>query len=253
MASVTSYYIKCGKCNNSKIKSDENFNTNKHFLLCQDCRDNCKLYSKSFCIKQLQISKKDIKLLKYLLSSEGKFYLDSDIENIIQNKFNNKIKRKLSIENQRLERKKNLQKKLADYKLDYRNIGDCFTYVKYGYPEIEDVIKNEIERYIKLSRRRDILCKELKKYDIPYDERNDSICYNYIHGISEKSLYDIVNDAKIENFYKTQTEYPKIFHLYSDEKAKDIALQNYLNKTEEKNIDQIANQLLENEFILRLD
>lgn len=258
---MISFFIKCRKCNTNTIRADSSIDLNNHFVLCSLCKKSSKLYSKTFCLKQLLLSTNDLKSLKYLYSKNKiKYYLDEDIENIIKIKFKEieknkekKLARAKHYEKLQCLRKEKLQKSLAEYKLDIKPFGDCFTYIKYGYPNLETVIKNEINRSMELSRRKKILFEELQKFGLVYNDTANSICYEYINGISNKSLNDTIDDAKIENFFINHTNYLELTKIYSDEIAKEKALANYMTLTDESNRHEIANSLINKTFMINLD
>lgn len=252
---ITFFFVKCKKCDDD-LRMSRLIDLTNCFVLCPNCKNSSKLYSKTFCLQQLLLSNDDLLPLKYLYANnKTKYYLDDDIENIIKIKFDKiqenkkkKLIRKKKVELQQLERKKELIKCFADYKLECRSFGDCFTYIKYGYPDIKTVIQNEINKSIELSHRKEILYNELQKFDLPYIEARNSICYDYVNGISNKSLQDTINDAKIENFFMIHTEYLELQKIYPDDIAKEKALSNYINKTDEFNRHEIADKLFNKLF-----
>lgn len=260
---MTFLLTKCKKCGcdfNCNLRTNLLKDLENQFFLCSSCKNSSKLYSKNFCLKQLLLSDNDLSPLKYLYNNnnnkKAKYYLDDDIENIIKIKFDSinkknekKIFRAKQKEKLQSSRKQNLIQCLTEHKLDYKPFGECFTYVKYGYPDIETVIKNEINKSIELSRRKKILYKELQKFNLPYCEKN-SVCYDFINNISDKSLNDIINDAKIENFFINYTNYSELQKIYPDDIAKEKALANYISKTDKSNRHEIANKLINNTFTL---
>jgi hypothetical protein len=242
------------------LRSNAAIDPDSNFALCPSCRDSCKLYSKTFCLKQLLISKDDLLPLKYLynVDSKVKYYIDDDIERIIKVKFKaiekNKERRLVKAKHSemvKLERRRELIEKLSEYKLNYKPFGDCFTFVQYGYPKINTVIENEIKKSIELSLRKKLLYSELKKFNIPY--REDSVCYDFINGITSKSLNDTITDAKIEDFFINYTNYEQLREVYPDEIAKEKALSNYMRDTSEPDRHEIANTLNDKDFTISID
>jgi hypothetical protein len=262
---MTSFSNKCRKCKIRQQVTDTNgtINFDVHFILCKECYNSSKLYSKTFCLNQLALSKSDISPLKYLYTDnkDVKYYLDDDIENIVKTKFDKIQKNKLKrIEKARhlalvqQERKDNLIRHLADHKLEYKRYGDCYTYVTYGYPDIELVIQNEIDKATKLSNRKYLLYNELQKFGISYSESNDSICYEFANEITDKSLDDVISDAKIEDFFIKFTNYLELRKIYTDdETAKEKALNSYMEKTDESNRHEIANDIINKVFVVNID
>lgn len=257
---MTSFLVKCRKCLCDLILNS--FIDEKNcFMLCENCKNCSKLYSKTFCLRNLLLSKNDLISLKYLHNKKKtKYYLDDDIENIIKIKFdeiqknkekrNKRIKKQESIE---FIRRKTLGNRLAEYKLEIKPFGDCFTYIKYGYPSIDVVIQNEISKSIELTRRKKILYKKLQQFNLPYNETYDSCCYKFVNGISDRSLNETINDVKIEQFFMDYTNYLELLKSNPDDIAKDKALENYINNTEESNRHEIANDLINKTFTICID
>ena len=257
---MTSFSVKCLKCNQCCELHEI---ADNQFVLCNDCRNTSKLYSKTFCLKQLLLSKEDLESLKCLYNEKKsanniKYYLDDDIEYIILNKFNQiqknkekKLARLQKLEAQQSLRKEKLTQMLSEHKLECKSFGDCYTYIKYGYPTIETVVSNEIKQSMQLAERKKILYKELLKYNLPYNEKIDSVCYDYINGIS--SLSDTINEARVENFFIIHTDYPKLNKIYPDEIAKEKALMNYIRMTDESNRHEVATLLIDEIFTISID
>ena len=170
-------------------------NIKKQFIICDLCQKNYALFSKSFCINELLLSKSDLEELNYFLKGTTKLFLEDDIQILIKkkygdiNNYNTYKQNKLSTKMQRLnlqqkireERKNELINRLSEYKLEYKTYGDCYTHVQYGYPEINTIIENELEKYKKIfSKKQEIIntCNEL-------NEEIGSKHYKYIHGITK--------------------------------------------------------------------
>lgn len=265
--------FQCKKC---KVNLNFNavfskFDGNKQYILCDQCiSEDTKLYTKSFCINNLLLSLDDLVKLKYLfmdninitikkklaLQQSGKYYLDTDIENFIKIKYGDikqynefvkikknklKTKRKKSSEIQH-NRKKFLIAKLNENKLKYKNYGDCYTFVNHGFPDIDTLIKNELNKADELDKRKQILKQELEKINVPYSEKYRSLCYDYIYKISNKSLEDTIKDAKIENFFCKNTIYPQLCNDYPPDVAKNIALNIYIKNKYKKKEENEINQ-----------
>lgn len=149
-------YSKCVFCNTStsyRLKDD------KSFIVCDECQQKYDLFTKSYCMDTLLLNKNDLDALKCFHKSNQKLYLKDDIQKLIAIKYGDdyknykekkllqKYKRISNINSRREERKKNLVEKLADYKIECKNYGDCYTYIQFGYPDIDVVVTNELEKY----------------------------------------------------------------------------------------------------------
>jgi hypothetical protein len=155
--------------------------------------------------------------------NKKRFFIFSDVHDIIIEKFG-------SVENMDIikkeremdDRKKKLIEALEYNKLEYKNYGDCFSYVKYGKPSIETVISNELEK-LELKRNRKIsLANELAKYGIPLDETLPS-CYNYINNIGCKSLSEAISEIRVEQYMKNNTNYNRYLERLDPIRAKRLA------------------------------
>lgn len=229
--------VTCYKCPAS-TERPMNFNNEIEFILCSQCENNYKLYSKTYCIKQLSLTNNDLSSIKYKHNPKHKFFLEQDIKEIIKNKYGNgleelQLKRKLRrLTNKRIKQNKRydlLKEKLMENNLEHRRVGDCFTFVKYGYPSIDNVIKNEKERKDEIQKRRDILNNELKKYKLEIDNNYRSACYDYIYNITNKTIADTIDDTKINQFLSNNSTYSKLSQIYPKDIAAKIVLKSYFN------------------------
>jgi len=130
------------------------------FILCDICQNQNALYSKSFCINDLLLLKSDLDNVRCFHKGNTKLFLECDIRLLIkqkygsesdykdykQNKMFQKYKKINNILQKREDRKKSLMEQLADYKLEFKTYGDCYTFIQFGYPQLETVIENELEK-----------------------------------------------------------------------------------------------------------
>lgn len=186
-------------------------NEYNQIVLCDVCQSNHAMFSKTFCINELLLSKHDLEGLRYFIKGSSKLFLEDDIQILIEQKYGdinsyniykeNKItnkKQKQTVHQTLIQqRKEQLIDKLIEYKLEYKPYGDCYTYVHYGYPKIDNVIENELEKYKKIfSRKQEILC-ECEKLGRSLDEQIGSEHYNYIYGISNLYKSSDTNDDHV--------------------------------------------------------
>jgi hypothetical protein len=152
----------------------------KSFVLCDPCYKKNITLSKSFCLNELLINKNDLNNIKCFKKNNQYLYLADDIYNFMENDNNylsykeekllQKYNKISNITILRKNRKKQLEDILAQNKLDYKNWGDCFTYVQFGYPSIETVIQNELERCHQIFIRELSNKSDLNKSDIDSDK-----------------------------------------------------------------------------------
>lgn len=98
-----------------------------------------------------------------------------------------------------LERRNEIKNIFDDNKLEYKEYGECFLYVKYGKPPIETILETEINKIKMINNRRMKLANKLNKLDIELDE-NNKLCYEYINNIGCNGLNDTVRMIEIDNY-----------------------------------------------------
>lgn len=195
--------MNCEKCNNIVCV---NINSNNFYFFCNKCIKSLKLCSKSNCKKLFMLNDSDLVNLKIIyLNSNYNFYLYDDVYKIILTKYGSLDNLEYLIKNKRkkcnnikVEREKILKEQLMLNKLEYKNYGDCYSYVNYGKPPIEQVLVNELEKLYEKNKRRLNLASELSKINMTLDETIKP-CYEYINDlIPEKSIDDIVKKIQFE-------------------------------------------------------
>lgn len=149
-------------------------------------------------------------------------------------------------------RKNKLINKLQENKLMMKHNGDCYSYIKYGHPGIEQVINNELLKTEYKTNRKIKLAKKLSKLNIVLDESLPS-CYNYINNLGCKSLNDIVQNIEIEYFLKHHTKYDKLIKIHSPSKAKNLALRNFVFSDNQTITEKVPEKIRNNSIILSFD
>lgn len=168
-----------------------------------------KICSKTKALKLFKLKESDfvnIKELNIELSHKPKhtYYLYSDILNIVAEKYGSIGAFKSSLSNSKSnnyskstlfkeDREKQLREAFYDMKLEPKNSGDCYTYINYGVPDLDQVIKNEITKLNDKTNRRVLLASRLDQLNISFDESLSS-CYNYINNIGSNDLDATVNE-----------------------------------------------------------
>ena len=114
-------------------------------------------------------------------------------------------------------------------KIEFKNYGDVYSYINYGKPDIETIIKNELTKLADKNKRRLELSNELNKLNIPFDETFKA-CYEYINNIGTKDFIDIIRSIEIEYFLKTKTNYIELRKKYDRKTAQDMAMMYYSEK-----------------------
>jgi hypothetical protein len=246
MTHICTYCNKKLRINNLKIDS-KIYDATKHFLLCKNCVTTTIVCSKSKCKEMYLLTDTDLIGIKILyianLNNSTSYYLYSDIETIITNKYGNvdSLKKKLKKRESRKQsinekkqkiiakRKQELINALDENKLEFNNYGDTFMYINYGKPDIETIIKKEVKKTSKRMTRRRRLSKALSKVNIKLDETLESV-NNYINNNNNNTLDEVVRAVEIEYFFKYKTDYDELSKTMDYTEAKDIAMQQYMKK-----------------------
>ena len=142
------------------------------------------------------------------------------------------------------QRKELLSQRLGEYRLPIRAYGDCFSFVEYGKPFIDEVVDNELTRADEYQKRRVELSKELNEREIIYDESYPD-CLNYVKQRNHKTLHDTVRAIEIESFLRDNTNYLEIVPIYGKHKAQELALCQYYQQD-----DDIEPKILPNDEVI---
>ena len=144
-------------------------------------------------------------------------------------------------------RKKELFEKLCDNKLEYIKNGSCESFIKYGTPSIDTVIRN-IQHKTNIETKRLIrVLKRLKQNGEVYDETNKYYA-KYIKD-GRDFEYNVIEGMK-EWFYKNRTDYMILLKLYKDDDiAKAMAFNKYVRNHP---ADKYTNLIIQSEMIIRL-
>ncbi|QKF93621.1 XPA domain-containing protein [Fadolivirus algeromassiliense] len=251
----------CENCNTiMNLSVFDNDLKDKYYLFCKKCIKDMKICSKSKCKKIFLFNDLDLKNLKKIYidtNSAHQFYLFSDVEQLIINKYESidvldklikqrhqeKQKRNNKIINQKIEREKKLKELFIVNKLEYKNYGDCYSYIHYGEPSLEQVLENELNKLKIKNQRRILLANELYKLHIPLDENLKS-CYEFINNLSSKELHDVVRCIEVEYFLKNNTNYMELSKIHGHAIAQEMAIREYAqNQKLPKNIDNKYNRI----------
>jgi len=205
------YY--CHSCNKHLKNSILYKNYIDEHLFCNLCLKSQKVCSRSKCKKIFLLSDNDINgLKKIFINSNQQFFLYNDVKKVVLNKYGtmknlenilldkkrNKDIKITKQNNSKLDRENKLREALIINKLEYKNYGDCYSYIHYGKPSLETVIFNELKKNQEKSNRRTILAMELNKLGLTLDE-SIPLHYEFINNLNDKSLWEVINCVKKEN------------------------------------------------------
>ena len=239
----------CDKCQielNLSGLNKRRVERNKHFFLCLNCTHIIQLISMSDADQKYLLKKQDISGLKYLYfenpKNRIKLFLLSDVISKSLSKYGcfdnlNKLKKEKSdtiIKATQKKRKvielrmKELQDTYKLNKLHFRYIGDAYSYINYGKPSIQNIIKNELKKVTKKTKRKIRLANSLKEKSLPFDESMRE-CYDYINRVGTRNLKETVEEIEIELFLQNNTEYKKYLREHDRDQARHLAYQEYIN------------------------
>lgn len=246
---MENYKYKCDNCHTT-IYTCYNGDKSQYYFFCKTCMTNLQICSKSKIKKLFYLNDNDLNNSKHVYLNNNKyvFYIYNDIKKIIQQKYGSfenfeklRIKKKqkkqeklnkLSSDIQK--REQMLKEELTLNKLEYSLTPDNYSYIHYGKPDLKNIISIEIEKVNSKNKRMAELAKELDKINIEVDETLKP-CYDYINNITYKKLSEIVKEIEIEHFFKHETNYLELCKIYSEKKAKELAINSYLNSKNNKN------------------
>jgi hypothetical protein len=235
------------------LNNTRKYEQDKHHLICKWCLKKYNLWSMSKCKSIFMLNNINFKKVKCIYidnpKNKNKFFIFNEIEPLIIEKYESstistsmdkinkikkdKTKKKDDIKNKR---RNELKRVLEEHKLSYKNHGDCYSYVENSYPPINEIIENEVNKLNIIRQRKIKLANELNKESIVFDEDLPS-CYNYINNIgSNKNLYDVVQECKVEHFFKMNTDYLKYLENYDPIKAKKLAAKDKILPQKRNNI-----------------
>jgi hypothetical protein len=125
-------------------------------------------------------------------------------------------------------RKRQLFDKLNSRKLTYIRGGICDSFIKYGYPSLDEVI-DDVQNTIELEDQRlEKLIRHLEKRRLIYDSK---VSYYREYVEQGTDLRTAIREGKREWFLINKTCYLKLTALYKDEeRAEKIAIDRYLRK-----------------------
>jgi hypothetical protein len=125
-------------------------------------------------------------------------------------------------------RKKQLFDKLDSHKLTYIKGGICDSFIKFGYPTLDQVILDIKEMTLQEEKRLDKLLNALKKNGLKYDSR---VSYYKEYIEQGTSIGTALSEGKKEWFYINMTHYLELVKIYKDEDiAQNMALKRYIKK-----------------------
>lgn len=191
------------------IPSEDNRipNPKKHFFVCKDCQKKQMFIPATECIDKYRLKKEDIIKLRemYFENKQNniRLFLESEVDDVIEmvygsdtkysreyinisDKNNKREKKKIY-----MQRRKKLQNALADHKLELKPHGDCYSYIYYGTPSIDEILEKELKKEDRRFERMITLVEALAEYGFAFDEKN-SMHMDYINNATSMTTNDII-------------------------------------------------------------
>jgi len=159
------------------------------------------------CIDKYRLKKEDIIKLRemYFENKQNniRLFLESEVDDVIEmvygsdtkysreyinisDKNNKREKKKIY-----MQRRKKLQNALADHKLELKPHGDCYSYIYYGTPSIDEILEKELKKEDRRFERMITLVEALAEYGFAFDEKN-SMHMDYINNATSMTTNDII-------------------------------------------------------------
>lgn len=257
----------CEKCQKSIFIKDV-VDITKYIVLCKICKTKNKLYSKSDCTNLL-LNHNDLQTLRQIYISNAnttqKLYDSNDIHKLINTKYGNMNHLTNIIKNKNLKvslkkeknhlikeaRKKELVSAFYDNKLDFYDYGDCYSYINYGKPSVDTIIKNELLKVHKKNDRRLYILNLIKNHNkkakdnLVYNEEYTAI-YEYINGRNNYSSSEIIRSIEVELFLRNNTDYLQLRDGNNEDEAIEKALSKYI-------VDNKEEKIIMNKFIVEFE
>lgn len=197
-----------------------------------------------------------IGLIKYHLMNisieKKKENANCNIVDISKNRPNVKLKNETIIRYEEdndhfLLRKRELFDQLNDNKLEYTRGGICDSFIKFGTPSLNTVIKDVQKRTDVQMKRLRQLINRLKKEGECYDE-NISYYKQFIKNGGDINYF--IEEGIKEWFYTTKTDYLEYLKIYKDvDRAQTKAFNEYIRKN---GMDIYTERIRKAEMVVRL-
>lgn len=156
-------------------------------------------------------------------------------------------KRYLNQYSKQKQRKDELINRLNELKMKYSENGICGAYIKFGYPELEIVIKSLHQKQEEYLQRFYDLIEELKKNDLEYENDIPSYKKYLKYG---GCLNEIIKEAEFERELISNTNYLNFLKNNDPEIAKRLSINEYIEKGGNKDI---AQKYAQNQNTLRFE
>lgn len=199
---------KCEMCNRS-LKTSYTKLTKQHFLCCKGCLSNINLCSKSKCKTLFLLNNTDLVNLQCLYiknpNDKSVYYRYNDVLQVALNKYGSVLKinelkkqsvdlqkrRLLHSDKKKQNRKEQLVTLLKNNKLEIDDYGDCYSYVNWGKPSIDNVLINQLKRTFEMTDKKIKLARALTKNNVQTDLLLDDIFNTYKYKSVKQCVKDL--------------------------------------------------------------
>lgn len=218
-----------------------------HVVLCDQCINNNILFTKNYCQKNLYLSENEICSLKFLFSpnTNKKLYIEQLINKFFVEKYGSHDVIKSNIylkENKKLirqikknkiidERRKQLMELIYNNKLDFKEVGICYTHINYGIPTACEVVDILMKKNNLVNEKKIKLLNLFEQNHIEYNEQM-LCCKEYIDTCDNYQVdnKEIIKKAKFEDFLMKNTKYLNYLKVYNNCIAEKLAIEECHNK-----------------------
>lgn len=206
------------------VKSNSKMHINKLsvviYYICDLCISDTNNY---IDLSKIILSPDDFKNVSLFINNKNLYISKSDYDNIRDNNLNN-IQKK---------RKKDLLSKIKLFKLQYIQNSICDGYIKYGFPNLDDVLEYLIKKQSEENNRLYELIHKLEQKNIEYDKDVPAF-KKYIK--CGGNIKEAIKNGELELLLVKNTNYLKLLEKYDDITAKDLSLAKYINKGGNKDV-----------------
>ena len=155
--------------------------------------------------------------------------IEYGVEQIPKSRREKRRLKKLHRQNYRI---KILHQAFDEHRLQVKDYGDCYSFIHYGTPTVDEVVHNELTRLHNYQTRREELTIKLKNIGIKYSEEY-SDCIDFVHSRSNKTADEVVRSIELERFLLDKTDYEQLLPIHGKLRAQELALREYYRDKDE--------------------
>lgn len=138
------------------------------------------------------------------------------------------------ITNQR-KRENEIKEAFEKNKLTFKNHGDCYSFINYGKPTLQEIIKIEQDKEDMKLEMHILLSKKLKDLNISMKDNID-ICENFMKNgnFNLDNIDSIIKEIEIKNLLKNDKNYDSLINSYDKEIVQTMIFNKCMKKQNSK-------------------